>query len=215
MNPRLLRWVGLLVVALAGATLPLVAQGRPPAKATVTAFVETPRVAPGGDIHAALRIKLPEGFHTNSNKPRDPSLIPIAVTLAGEAPVGVALDELVFPAATELKQRGADQPLLVFEGEFAIGVALKVAPDLKPGAVTVPVRVRYQACDETMCYIPTSVDAQWTFAVAAGAPGAKQHADVFGSIKFGTGERPPAAGGSAPTTAPGASRPAEIGRAHV
>jgi thiol:disulfide interchange protein len=211
MTRRLLPWAALLVVAIAGATLPLVAQGRPPAKATVAAFVEAPRVAPGGDIHAALRIKLPDGFHTNSNKPRDPSLIPIAVTLAGEVPAGVTIDELVFPAATELKQRGADQPLLVFEGEFTIGVALKVAPEVKPGAVTVPVRVRYQACDETMCYIPTSVDAQWTFTIAAGAPSAKEHADVFRSIKFGTGERPPASGGSAPTTAPGPSRPASDG----
>ncbi|HEY7172211.1 MAG TPA: thioredoxin family protein [Vicinamibacterales bacterium] len=211
MNRQQFRAAGLVILALGGAGLPLCAQGRPPAKATVAAFVETARVAPGSDVHAALRIKLPEGFHTNSNRPRDPSLIPIAVTLGGEAPAGVAIDELVFPAATELKQRGADQPLLVFEGEFTIGVALKVAPDMKPGAVSVPVRVRYQACDETMCYIPTSVDAQWAFAVASGAPGAKQHADVFRSIKFGTGERPVAAASSGPATAPGSSRPAGDG----
>jgi thiol:disulfide interchange protein len=59
-----------------------------------------------------------------------------------------------------------------------------------------------------MCYIPTSVDAQWVFAVAAGAPGAKQHGDVFGPIRFGAGERPSAAGGSAAATASVPARPA-------
>jgi len=199
--------LALVVVALGGARLPLVAQGRP-ARATVATFIETANAAPGGEIHAALRVKLPEGFHTNSNKPRDPSLIPIAVTLGADAPGGIRIAELVFPAATELKQRGADQPLLVFEGEFTVGVALTIAPDVKAGPITVPVRVRYQACDETMCYIPTSVDAQWTFAVAAGSAGAKQHADVFGPIRFGAGERPttPDRTGTAPTIA--TSRPA-------
>jgi thiol:disulfide interchange protein DsbD len=190
MRRRRVRASALALLTLACATVSLQAQGRPPAKATVTTLVETPRVAPGGALHAALRVKLPDGFHTNSNKPRDPSLIPIAVMLPPEAPSGVTIDELVFPAATELKQRGADQPLLVFEGEFTIGAALKMAPDVKPGPVTIPVRVRYQACDETMCYIPTSVDAQWQFAVGSGSPGARQHADVFGAIRFGTGERP-------------------------
>src|SRR4051812_32592964 len=196
MTGRRVRASALAVLTLACATVWLQAQGRPPAKATVTTVVETPRVALGGELHAALRVKLPDGFHTNSNKPRDPSLIPIAVMLPQEAPSGVTIDELVFPAATELKQRGADQPLLVFEGEFTIGAALKMAPDLKPGPVTIPVRVRYQACDETMCYIPTSVDAQWQFAVGSGSPGARQHADVFGAIRFGTGERPRPSGGA-------------------
>jgi thiol:disulfide interchange protein DsbD len=209
MNRRRVSAAAVAVLTLAGASLSLLAQGRPPAKAIVTALIETPRVAPGAELHAAVRIKLPEGFHTNSNKPRDSSLIPIAVTLPAEAPSGITISELVFPAATELKQRGADQPLLVFEGEFTIGAVLKIAPDFKPGPVSVPVRVRYQACDETMCYIPTSVDAQWQFAVAAGSPGARQHADIFGAIKFGTGERPrpaEAAAGAAPPAPAGSER---------
>jgi cytochrome c biogenesis protein CcdA len=195
----------LVVVALGCASRSLVAQGRPPAKASVATFVEMANAAPGAELHAALRVKLPEGFHTNSNKPRDPSLIPIAVTLPADAPAGITIAELVFPPATELKQRGADQPLLVFEGEFTVGVALRIGPEVKAGPVTVPVRVRYQACDETMCYIPTSVDAQWTFAVAAGSSGAKQHGDVFGPIRFGAGERPalPDRASAAPAPRPG------------
>jgi cytochrome c biogenesis protein CcdA len=194
------------VVLLVMAATAALAQSGPPAKAAVAPFVEATRVAPGGELHAALRVTLPPGFHTNSNKPRDPSLIPITVTLPSAAPAGVSIAELVFPLPTELKQRGADQPLLVFEGEFPIGVALSVGPDVKPGPVKVPVRLRYQACDESMCYIPTSVDAEWAFTVAPGAAGAKQYSDLFRGIKFGTGERPQAASGAGPAPA---LRPAE------
>src|SRR4051812_24649322 len=164
MTGRRVRASALAVLTLACATVWLQAQGRPPAKATVTTVVETARVAPGGELHAALRVRLPQGFHTNSNKPRDPNLIPITVTVLPTPslppgteranPVDVTIAELVFPAPIELKQRGADQPLLVFEGEFTIGAVLNVAPSAKPGEMTVPVRVRYQACDESMCYIP-------------------------------------------------------------
>src|SRR3954462_12817121 len=104
MTRRRVRASALAVLTLACATVWLQAQGRPPARATVTALVETPRVAPGGELHAALRIKLPDGFHTNSNSPRDPSLIPISLMLPADAPAGVTIAELVFPAAAELKQ---------------------------------------------------------------------------------------------------------------
>jgi thioredoxin:protein disulfide reductase len=58
----------------------------------------------------------------------------------------------------------------------------------------VPVRLRYQACDDKMCYAPSNAQSQWTLTVvAATAAVTPQHAEVFGSIAFGTGEKPVAA----------------------
>ena len=95
-------------------------------------------------MRAALKVALPEGFHVQSNKPRDPSLI--ATELAVEGPSGIQVDELVFPKAVEFPQEGLDQPLLVFDREFTIGVRLALPANLPPGEVTVPARLRYQAC---------------------------------------------------------------------
>ena len=36
---------------------------------------------PGGQVRAALKVSLPEGLHTQSNKPRDPTLIPTVLTI--------------------------------------------------------------------------------------------------------------------------------------
>ncbi len=183
---------------------------RGPSKADLSPLVETATVTPGSDVRVALQVQLPEGYHMNSNKPRDPMLIPVVLTVPSPdqaLPAGITVSEIVFPAPTDLVQRGADQPLSVFERQFAIGVVLKVDASVAPGTVTIPARLRYQACDETMCYIPTRAETGWTFDVGT-ARSAAAHADVFGTVAFGTGDKPGTAAPPAATTAvpaPGAA----------
>ena len=171
---------------------------RGPAKAELAPLVETDTVTPGSEVRVALRVQLPEGYHMNSNKPRDPMLIPVVLTVPSpdlSLPAGITVSEIVFPQPADLKQRGADQPLSVFEHEFAIGVVLTVDAGVAAGTITVPARLRYQACDETMCYIPTRAETAWTFTVGS-ARATAAHQDVFGRIAFGTGAAPASTGGA-------------------
>jgi thiol:disulfide interchange protein len=184
--------LGVLVSAAAGRT-----QTGPP-RAVVTPLVETAGVAAGASARVALRVVLPPGLHANSNKPRDPSLIPTVLTIAAHD--AVTVEEIVYPKAEDLVQKGADQPLSVFEREFYIGAVLKVAPGAPAGDLVVPARLRYQACDEAVCYLPATAPVEWKITV--GASGAPQHADAFGAIAFGSGEKPSAA------AAPAAAAPA-------
>jgi thiol:disulfide interchange protein DsbD len=164
----------------------------------ITPLVESDGVRSGTTVRAALKVALPEGFHVQSNKPRDPSLI--ATELAVEGPSGIQLDELVFPKAVDFPQEGLDQPLLVFDREFTIGVRLALPANLPAGEVTVPARLRYQACDDKMCYAPSNAQASWTLKVVpSGTNVSAQHSDVLDGIAFGTGEKPAAA--AAPATA--------------
>src|SRR5437868_2919736 len=75
------------IVAALVAPVALRAQLGPP-KAEVTPLVERAAAAPGSTVHAALQVRLPEGYHTNSNQPRDPNLIPITLTFM-PPPAGV------------------------------------------------------------------------------------------------------------------------------
>ena len=70
-------------------------------------------VPAGGTAHVAIQVTLPEGFHVNANKPRDPSLIPVVLTV--DPPSGISVAEIVYPAPTDLAQQGASQPLAVYE----------------------------------------------------------------------------------------------------
>jgi thiol:disulfide interchange protein DsbD len=138
----------------------------PYAEATAVAVGESVRA--GTTVRLRLQVKVAPGFHIQSDRPRDPSLIPLTLTI--DAPAGVSVGGLVFPPAKDFTLKGSDQPLAVFEGAFPIEARLAIAKDHPAGEITVPARLRYQACDETTCFRPTTIATSWTLTiVAAGA----------------------------------------------
>jgi len=185
------------------------AQFRGP-KAELTPIAESDGVHAGSKVRAALLVKLPETLHVQSNKPRDPSLIPTVLSV--DAPAGVRVTELVFPQARDLAQEGQSEPLAVFDHEFAIGVMLEIDPQVQPGEVSVPARLRYQACDDKMCFPPSTGQFSWTLRVVpAGAAVTPEHQDTIGKIAFGSGEAPPA-GDLPPGFEAGPSKPLGTGQ---
>ena len=161
--------------------------------AEVSPLVGADGVLAGTTVRAAVQVKLPEGFHVQSNKPRDPSLIPTRLTF--DSTPSVTVTEVVFPPPVDQTVLGYDQPLAVFEREFAIGAQFALASSASPGDIRVPGHLRYQACNETTCFPPKTVDVVWTLtAVPAGTPVKPMHDDVLGRIAFGRGEKPAGAG---------------------
>jgi thiol:disulfide interchange protein len=172
-------------------------------RAEVLPLVEGPARA-GSTVRVAVKVTVPEGLHTQSNRPRDKSLIPTTLTI--DAPDGVTVDEIVWPPSIDLVQAGAEQPLAVFEREFLIGAVLSIPGSRSfAGNLKVPAKLRYQACDSNLCYAPTTADFEWSIhdvpASASAAPD-PAHAREFARIKFGTGEKP---GSQTPPPATGVS----------
>ncbi len=159
--------------------------------AVVTPLAEASAARSGREVRLAARVVLPSAaLHVQANKPREEGLIPTVLTL--DAPEGVTINELVYPEATEFAVAGFDQPLLVYGHDFVIGVRATVAATVPLGTVTIPARVRYQACNDSVCFLPLTVETRWTLqVVAADAAVTPQYQDVFKAIKFGTGSAPP------------------------
>jgi len=158
---------GLIVLVLLGGVVSAQPPGGRPGVAVLTTQPATLHVQPGGSARAAITVRLPEGLHMNSDKPRDPNLIPITVSM--EAVPAVASARVAFPEAADFKQEGEPVPLRVFEREFAIGVQFAVATDAATGSHRVPLRVRYQACDEKQCYLPITAPLEVNLSVAGTA----------------------------------------------
>ena len=157
----------LVATLLLSAGLAAQAPGGRPGVAELAAWPATLEVQPGGSARAAITVRLAEGLHMNSDKPRDPNLIPITVSM--EAVPAVASAQVAFPEAADFKQEGEPVPLRVFEREFAIGVQFAVAADAPLGSHRVPLRVRYQACDEKQCFLPITALLDVTLSVSAAA----------------------------------------------
>ena len=146
----------------------VVAQAPQPAapprpRADVTAVPPSTAVKPGSAAMLTLKVHLPDGIHVQSDKPRDPALI--ATTLTLTVPAGVTVDRLVFPPAAEFVQAGQPKPLLVFGGDFSIEAHLIVSSSAAAGETKIPAVLRYQACNDRLCFAPARATAEWTITV--------------------------------------------------
>jgi DsbC/DsbD-like thiol-disulfide interchange protein len=150
----------MMVVAITASAQAQLRSLKPEVTATVP---EAQTFHPGGKGTVTLHVKLPDTVHVQSDKPLDKSLIATALSI--EAPPGVRVERIAYPAATTLKQEGQKQPLMVFRHEFTITVHLALTPVVASGEIRVPARLRYQACDETMCYPPARVETLWTLRI--------------------------------------------------
>lgn len=201
-----------LLTAIVG-TAALSAQIKRP-QATVTPLVERQAAAAGSAVRLALKVSLPENLHTQSNKPLDPTLIPTVLTI--DAPAGVTVDEIVYPAAIDLKQEGLEQPLAVFEHEFLVGAQVTLNSNVPGGELTLPGRLRYQACNDMMCFAPVTTEFAWSLRVVPAGSRVDGAADpAFASIAFGRGEKPVSRADAQPGPAPGAATPAAVGNMDV
>ncbi len=174
------------------------AQSRP--RAEVSPLVETDGAHAGQTVRVALKVTLPTALHVQSDQPRDPSLIPTVLTL--EPPDGFSVNALVYPESSELKQEGLDQPLVVFGHEFVIGAHLAIRAEVAPATFVIPGRLRYQACDDKVCYAPATAQFEWTVRVVAASAALKTlDAATFKSLSAGRLTMP----GDAPAATPAAA----------
>jgi len=158
------------------------AQGRP--EDTITPVAETDGVRAGSTTRVALTVALPEGLHVQSDRPRDPALIP--TVLAIEPTPGIRVTQLIFPHPKDFTLQGQTEALAVFDHEFVVGAELEIASSVPPGDIVIPARLRYQACDDKVCFRPVTVTTGWTLrVVSAATPIRPTNQDVFARLSAG------------------------------
>lgn len=107
----------------------------------------------GGTATQTLNVAVLPGFHVNSDKPKDEFLIPLKLTWT-DGPLQAK--SITYPKPEEIKV-GKDM-LSVFTGNFTIQTAFKASERSAQGASTITGKLRYQACNNEMCFRPASID---------------------------------------------------------
>jgi cytochrome c biogenesis protein CcdA/thiol-disulfide isomerase/thioredoxin len=163
--------------------------------------VAQPAAHPGDRVRVAVTVTLPAEFHVQSNAPRDPSLIPTVLTI--EPPSGGEVVEVVYPPAQDFRMVDVPQPLAVYPHEFTIGAEVAVPAQATPGPLPLTGRLRYQACNDRVCFPPTNATVTWTLAIVESRTPIPPAVvpPVFATLTFGQGSRPPA-GEVPPSAAP-------------
>jgi DsbC/DsbD-like thiol-disulfide interchange protein len=109
----------------------------------------------GATTQAKLLVQLRPSYHVNSNTPSDEYLIPLKLTWSA-GPLETA--EIVYPKPQSEKYSFSEKPLSVYTGDFEILTLFKVAATAQPGPAALSGKLRYQACNDRMCFPPKSVD---------------------------------------------------------
>lgn len=134
----------------------------------LVASVTPASVAAGARAKATLKVRMPTSVHVQSDKPKDPSLIPTLLTI--NPPAGVTVERIVYPVPSTLNQEGRSTPLSVFGPELVIDVQLAIASTVSAGEMRVPGQLRYQACDERVCFPPARAPVEWVLTVSGPQP---------------------------------------------
>lgn len=107
----------------------------------------------GGAIAQSLDVTVLPGFHVNSDKPKDEFLIPLKLTWTAGS---IESKSITYPQPEQLKV-GADE-LVVLTGSFKIQTRFEAPPNAALGSTTLTGKLRYQACNNQMCFRPASID---------------------------------------------------------
>jgi hypothetical protein len=111
----------------------------------------------GGSAPAKVRLVISPGYHVNANPPTFPYLIPTKVEAVESK--GITFGNPEYPSpVTKSFSFSPGKPLAVYEGEAGINLPLKAATDAGKGARVIPLVVRVQACDDSVCYAPVKID---------------------------------------------------------
>ena len=154
--------VAVFLVALVG--VPGASSAQPPSPIDILEIYEA-NVAHAGSTHrVAVQATLDPGFHVNSNAPLEDGLIETSLSL--DPPDGISLEGVAWPDSFLFAVEGLDD-LAVFGEEFVIGAALALDPDLSEGEYAVSGTLRYQQCNDKMCFFPTTADLLFQFTVVA------------------------------------------------
>ena len=120
-------------------------------------YLSVDKVAAGDAFKLAIKTTIKNGWHINSNKPNDDFLIPTKLDIINPNKGFFNLENVIYPAAQEVKLGFSDKPLSAWEDDIIIVGILKVPTDIKPGDYKLIVKLSYQGCNNSTCMAPTSI----------------------------------------------------------
>jgi thioredoxin:protein disulfide reductase len=114
------------------------------------------QVKRGATVQAAVVLGINHGYHINSNRPLEKFLIPTALKL--EPVSGLRASAVRFPKAKLQKFQFSQKSLSVYEGEAVLRFSVRALPTVAPGSYTLKGKLTVQACNDTACLRPSTVE---------------------------------------------------------
>ncbi len=120
---------------------------------STSAKAEPATIPAGGKSTIDVKLSVISGFHINAAKPKDPDLIPTAVSEV--VTPGFKFGAVIYPKAVVINAPSlSQQPLLVYLGSNIVKIPITASKSVKPGLYKLSVSVQYQGCNTSACFPP-------------------------------------------------------------
>jgi len=97
-------------------------------------------------------VDIPLGFHIHSNRPLEKFLIATQLTI--EAPDGVRVGRVSYPRAQLKNLKFSKNRVAVYEGRATMRFTVTVPASYNGDSVDLKGRLRYQSCNDELCFRP-------------------------------------------------------------
>lgn len=121
----------------------------------IQSYLSMDKVFSESEFKLAVKVKIDEQWHINSNKPYEDYLIPTELLI--DENEKFTLKSVTYPEAHDFKFAFSESPLSVWEGEIIIGAIVAVSGNVGTGSHSLVVNLEYQACNDMSCLAPTSI----------------------------------------------------------
>ena len=169
-----------LLLFIVLAALPSAQPQVPAAKEVVspTAFASLEPAARGKTVQLAIVLKIRNGFHINAHEASADYLI--ATNVTAEPPKGFKAGDVVYPKGELHSFSFTKTPLNVYQDKVVVRMPVSVSPDAPTGAQHIPLKLRYQACNDELCLPPVKLDVDAVVNVAADPSASRPaHSELF------------------------------------
>lgn len=129
---------------------------------TISGSIGSGTVPRGGSVKGRVVMSIPSDLHVNSRNPKSKYAIPTTVTVTSAE---ARLSAVNYPAGKTKKFSFSSDPLNVYEGRVTFTFNVAVPASFKGKSVRVRAVVKYQACNDDVCFPPKTKDIVMTVAV--------------------------------------------------
>ena len=124
--------------------------------------------APGDEFNVIVKLAIKPGWHIYANPTGVAEVSPSQLELDPESGNILTMRKPLYPAGVRkvLASSGAEKVAL-YEKDVELSAACQISRDAKPGPVTIKFRLSYQACNDSLCRAPATLDIPLSLAISS------------------------------------------------
>ncbi len=146
----------LLILTFIGVPATLAAP-EPEPNISVKGYYANDKAQRGRTMRAAVVMDIPSGYHVNSNQPLGKYAIPTVLKI--DAPKGITVSAVTYPRGAVRKLKAVNnEALALYERRAILRFNVSVPANYSGGSLNLKARLRYQSCNDEVCFPPKTQD---------------------------------------------------------